>query len=781
MEPNDIRKLFTERDATIDRLNGVLEGKISAAQKELMIRFLQDFGDKLEFDENGVIKNNAANRNLLQRIDKIFGNWAAENNTAVLNTLLTGVNGLMNFNERYYSNFAGEANILPLKKKVLKNINGWLGIGDNGGAAANGYLETLVANADVRNKLKDFAVRSIYGQQGYQDTKANLAKLIGGDKDNLGALQKYYRNFTYDLYSQIDRATAETYANDLGFVFAIYEGGLIETSREFCQKHNGKIFHKTEIAAFKLTVAEPPNYNPFTDLGGYGCRHHLNYIPNALAVAMRPDARKFLTGAGEKEIAAQSKPEPSAVDKKIDKLAEQTAAELKQIGRPPETIYRDLDAQSVAGARTTAQLQEEMGRPISTERIFGKINKPIPEPIAREISLLGKADMDGLFKETGFKEIDFENISISQQFVFETPLKNSTGKEIWGILSGGKVHIIDGNHSLTKAFLNGEKSVNVKLLYYNSDRGFETIQKAAPKAPEPDAVFPFEVRSRLLDIVEQKMPKIYEEFADWAYNGGTVSAFKKFKDYEDLLRAGGVKMPKLQEQDFTKDLNEDKLNLLSARGFDVGSFDRKVEYFNKNLKGFDIEEVDNFLDKSFKEFGATSVIKELRFLDDAFSFKYTASTPHGTIEISRGFTEKRGKNGVYHALLSLPKSLQGNGFTKKFFKELVKQYEAAGIEIIEVTANIDVGGYAWGRYGFSSDDKMMMGEIAARAKNKLNPEQLKEYDKWYKAGNKDKVWNMNELSNFPWAKNLLLNTYWRGFLDLKNPVQAKIFKDYLNK
>jgi hypothetical protein len=40
---------------------------------------------------------------------------------------------------------------------------------------------------------------------------------------------------------------------------------------------------------FNPTTAKPPNYNPIRDLGGYACRHHLNWIPYELAVMLRPD------------------------------------------------------------------------------------------------------------------------------------------------------------------------------------------------------------------------------------------------------------------------------------------------------------------------------------------------------------------------------------------------------------------------------------------------------------------------------------------------------------
>ena len=42
-------------------------------------------------------------------------------------------------------------------------------------------------------------------------------------------------------------------------------------------------------AEFDPKVAKQPNYNPFTDLGGYGCRHQLRWISLALAKRMRPE------------------------------------------------------------------------------------------------------------------------------------------------------------------------------------------------------------------------------------------------------------------------------------------------------------------------------------------------------------------------------------------------------------------------------------------------------------------------------------------------------------
>lgn len=293
MTNDEIKKLFKKRDQLIKALNDRLDNNIAESQKKLLALFIEKFADKLQLDENKQVLNNQYNRNLLLSVDKLFTDFSKINNPIILDTLLTSVGTLMEFNHNYYSNLESKAKLLPIKAKVFNSLKGWLGVEDNI-VKPNGYLDVLVKNDSVKNQIKNTVLKTVYGQEGWESTKKALSKLIAGDAENLGALQKYHRNFTYDLYSQIDRATGKAYADDLGFEFAIYEGGLIETSREFCKEHNGNVYHKSEIADFDPKVAKQPDYNPFTDLGGYGCRHHLNWVPTALARALRPDIDKFL-------------------------------------------------------------------------------------------------------------------------------------------------------------------------------------------------------------------------------------------------------------------------------------------------------------------------------------------------------------------------------------------------------------------------------------------------------------------------------------------------------
>lgn len=337
MDSKQLTALMKKRDDLITFLNANLEKQIQESQQGLLKKFLAGFGDLLQTDETGKVLNNAFNRNLLLSVDKVFADYGKQHNVLILSALMQGVNQLMDFNANYYGKFEGETKLLPIRKKVVQNMRGWLGINADDTAQENGYLSTLIKSEAVKNQIKDFALKSVMGQAGWQDTKKNLEKLIAGDKDNLGALQKYHRNFSYDLLSQVDRATGKTYADDLKFEFAIYEGGLIETSREFCKKHNGNVYHISEIQKFNPQVAKQPNYNPVTDLGGYGCRHHLNWIPTAMAKAMGKEVDKFLKGGDDKKIIKEIN-ENTKSEEKQNKFNE--AKNIKELKNLSKEIFK---------------------------------------------------------------------------------------------------------------------------------------------------------------------------------------------------------------------------------------------------------------------------------------------------------------------------------------------------------------------------------------------------------------------------------------------------------
>lgn len=284
-DSRDVRKYMIRRSDLVDGLISVLENKVEQSQRHLLDLTVSQFVDKLQLTEDGRVRNTLHNKRLLANIDTIFDRFGKTAGVEIARLIAQGVQSVVNFNGEYYKMFTTQAQLLPITATVKEFVQSWLGLTERGAVRANGYLDTLIKDTTVKNQIKDFALRSVIGQKGWMESKNELGKIVSG------RMSQYYRNFVYDTYSQVDRATGEVYAEKLGLQFAVYEGGIIKTTRKFCRERNGKVFHRTEIEKFNPPVAKPPNYNPFTDLGGYGCRHHLNWIPDALAYIMRPDAK----------------------------------------------------------------------------------------------------------------------------------------------------------------------------------------------------------------------------------------------------------------------------------------------------------------------------------------------------------------------------------------------------------------------------------------------------------------------------------------------------------
>ena len=292
----ELDKYLEQGDKLIESLNERLEKQVSKDEQKLLDKVVGEFVDKLQKDEKGIILNNDYNRRLLLTIDKVFQEYKQKQSEQIISIIVGGAMEILDFNTNYFSIMDGKAKLKKITPAVKDTLKVWLGIkGDK--VEPNGYLDKLVESGEARNMIKNSALKMVIGQQGFQSAKKEMLKIIAGDEENLGALRKYHRNFTYDLFSQVDRAVGNQIGDYLGHRYAIYAGDIIKTSRVFCIDHCGNVYHKSEIEKFNPKVAKQPNYNPFTDLGGYGCRHQLRWISYAMARRLRPEITELFENA----------------------------------------------------------------------------------------------------------------------------------------------------------------------------------------------------------------------------------------------------------------------------------------------------------------------------------------------------------------------------------------------------------------------------------------------------------------------------------------------------
>jgi hypothetical protein len=110
-------------------------------------------------------------------------------------------------------------------------------------------------------------------------------------EEELTELQKT-RRLTEVEFFRLNRAMDIQQAARLGLQHALYLGGSVEDTGEFCRNRNKKVFTIEEILEWKYEAHRPrmENYDPFLDLGGNcchpdqeHCQHRLNYITKELA------------------------------------------------------------------------------------------------------------------------------------------------------------------------------------------------------------------------------------------------------------------------------------------------------------------------------------------------------------------------------------------------------------------------------------------------------------------------------------------------------------------
>ena len=141
-----------------------------------------------------------------------------------------------------------------------------------------------------------------------------LREMVTGSPDKTGSMERQFQRFAYDIYQQYDAAINLMLGNEMGFKYFIYQGGLIEDSRDFCAAHNNKVWSvlESEIwGEWTPSQGEYPvgyevkakdiysvpsylgyaGYDPLIDRGGYNCRHAMGWISDDIALKMRPNLK----------------------------------------------------------------------------------------------------------------------------------------------------------------------------------------------------------------------------------------------------------------------------------------------------------------------------------------------------------------------------------------------------------------------------------------------------------------------------------------------------------
>lgn len=193
-----------------------------------------------------------------------------------------------------------------------------------------------------------------------------------------------------------------------------------------------------------------------------------------------------------------------------------------------------------------------------------------------------------------------------------------------------------------------------------------------------------------------------------------------------------------------------------------------------------------------KEYGKTTVTATLQELGKQFVMT------RSFVLTTKGVKDEDGKIGdgkitITNDLFLLAKRDQDKGFGKQITQNLVAIADHIGASKIDLEANVDVGGYAWAKYGFAPTPANWRGlanSIKSKYAEKLAalPNQVStEVNAILNSNSPDSIQKLaavdfkSAADKYPIGKSLLLKTTWAGSIDLTDKKSYSTIKAYCAK
>lgn len=287
-------KYSKTRERLIDKLEKDLIARAGVIQRKIYSLTLE-YISELEQDETG-IANTARNTTLINRLDRYIRDNLSEDIQRFASWLYRSLKDLGDANARYFQQF-GDNNAEGEANKVIRN----LGLIENDGdvsIVSDSFVSNLTDTTEPVSRVKSSLRAGLVGAAiALPALRKTIKRQLVGTDTKLGAIESRFNNEAAETFVRSDAIIGREVAKGLGLRAAVFSGGLITTSRTFCEERNAKVFTYEEIEAFRdLDWPEKPDlYDPFVDpIGGYNCRHKWDHVSDELAVILRPDLKDQL-------------------------------------------------------------------------------------------------------------------------------------------------------------------------------------------------------------------------------------------------------------------------------------------------------------------------------------------------------------------------------------------------------------------------------------------------------------------------------------------------------
>ena len=284
MTRKEISKIKTDFVLKREKL---IRAKMSTYQLDLFDKlfnkYLKDIvGKKFSYAEELKVINS---------IEKTVKEFSINANTSILKDYSDSAFSLGNWTMRYYATMFDDVKKLDLiRKKTVEVQKRKLGLKPDGTIKPNGFFDKVIADPSIQKQVAKEVRKAITNNYDLLKLQESFKKIIVGSPEQSGIFERHYNTFAKDVLNSIDNANSKIYADELELRHAYYGGGLMLTSHDICIENNGKIFSTKQIENLrndprivKMYENYPGEYDPFELPGGFGCKHHWDYITADLA------------------------------------------------------------------------------------------------------------------------------------------------------------------------------------------------------------------------------------------------------------------------------------------------------------------------------------------------------------------------------------------------------------------------------------------------------------------------------------------------------------------
>jgi hypothetical protein len=221
----------------------------------------------------------------------------------------------------------------------------------------------------------------------------------------------------------------------------------------------------------------------------------------------------------------------------------------------------------------------------------------------------------------------------------------------------------------------------------------------------------------------------------------------------------------------------------------VGANIRSMSFHNSDAEvqsvlGVSKQQAEKLFKSMVADYGAgVTFVASASVSGNEASVTYAGSD--GT-SITRRFTKNTNGLTVYHAYFKA--GTTGGGSGKHLFRTSMGVYKALGVTEVGVTANIDVGGYAWARFGYLPRDwRGLRANLQARLENlrrgRRDPgaDIAEKITRVLQSDSPEALWAIADMrvGERQIGKELLLGTHWGGVMKLSHKPTMLRFAQYV--